>query len=135
LGALGRVAAAAFLLAGSFSALRLGGGRPLSAAGRPVASAVRSGELLAAYGRDVGQAYTFRGRPSWVLMAVRASGLAGIYVCELQLGNGARIMAGVMVVTNGAGAWARSVRIDVSRLRRALLETSTGEVVATATLA
>jgi hypothetical protein len=138
LAALSRVAAAAaaFFIAGLFTAITLEGGRSLSLAGQHVAraSVIRSGELLAADGRDLGQAYTFRGRPSWVLMDVDAVGLAGTYVCVLQLRDGGRIKAGIMVVHTGRGEWAHTVNIAVSQFRSAVLETSMGEVIATATL-
>ena len=135
LAAVGKAAAAAFLVAGTFGATQLAGGHSQGASPQRVAAAntVRSGELLAADGRQLGETYAYRANPSWVFMSVQNSGLVGTYICELHLANGNNVMAGVLVAYNGSGDWAHTVNVDVSGLHSATLENSSGEVVATAT--
>ena len=81
----------------------------------------------------VGHAYAYNGDPSWVMMDVVAPGFTGVYHCELQLADGAIVTAGSVAVHNGTGEWARFVRAQGDQLRRAVLVTSTGVTVATAT--
>ena len=135
LAAVGKAAAAAFLVAGTFGATQFAGGHSHGASPQRVAAAntVRSGELLAADGRQLGETYAYRANPSWVFMSVRNSGLVGTYICELHLANGNNVMAGILVAYNGTGDWAHTVNVDVSGLHSATLENSSGEVVATAT--
>ena len=132
--AVGKAAAAAFLVAGTFGAAQLVGGHSPGAPAQHVAAAdpVRSGELLAADGRQLGETYAYRANPSWVFMSVRNSGLVGTYICELHLANGSNVTAGILTAYNGSGDWAHTVNVNVSGLRSATLQSSTGEVVATA---
>ncbi len=100
----------------------------------PTATATeRSGPLLTSEGLPVGHAYAYSGDPSWVMMDVVDPGFTGVYHCELQLADGAIVTAGSVAVHNGAGEWARFVRAQGDQLRRAVLVTSTGVPVATAT--
>lgn len=107
LAAVGKAAAAAFLVAGTFGATQFAGGYSRSPSVQRVAAAepVRSGELLAADGRQLGETYAYRANPSWVFMSVRNSGLVGTYICELHLANGNNVMAGILVAYNGSGVW------------------------------
>ena len=133
MGAVGKAAAAALLLASTFGAAHLvGGAAPARVAQPAAAGTVRSGVLLAADGRPLGRAYAYSGSPSWVFMDVHGSGLRGLYTCELHLGNGTTLPAGVVTVYNGAGDWAHTVNIQVSQLRTATLVTPTGVSVASA---
>ena len=112
------------------------GERFFSGAGRPPGawnSTVRSGALLTADGRPLGRTYAYGGSPSWVFMDVTASGLSGIYTCELHLADGATVTAGVVVVYHGTGDWAHTVKVQAGQIRGATLVASTGVTVATAT--
>jgi hypothetical protein len=133
MGAVGKVAAAALLVASTFGAAHLVGG-PAPVA-RPAAgvSTVRSGVLLSADGHPLGRAYAYSGSPTWIFMDVKGSRLSGLYTCELHLGDGSTVPAGVVTVYNGAGDWAHTVSVAGSQLRTATLVTTTGVSVASAT--
>ena len=134
--ALSKAAAAALLVAGTFTATNLlgGGHSPLPVArDAATATSVRSGELLSADGRLLGRTFAFAANPSWIFMDIQSSGLGGAYTCELQLTNGTTIPAGIVAVYNGSSDWAHSVKIDLSQLQRATLVTSTGATVASTT--
>ena len=137
MGAVGKAAAAALLVASTFAAAHLVGGPAPAPApvAQPAAGAgtVRSGVLLTADGHPLGRAYAYNGSPSWVFMDMHASGLSGLYTCVLHLGDGTTVPAGVVTVYNGGGDWAHTVSVQVSQLRTATLVTSTGVTVASAT--
>ena len=134
---LAKAAAAVALVAAMLAAAHLADGTsPAPVAQQaPSATTVRSGALLTADGRPLGRTYVYGGNPSWVFMDVHASGLSGIYTCELHLADGATAPAGVVVVYHGTGDWAHTVKIQASQIRRATLVTSTGVTVASATFA
>jgi hypothetical protein len=52
---------------------------------------------------------------------------------RLQLADGTIVTAGNVVMRDGTGEWARSVRAQGDQMRRAVLVTSTGVTVVTAT--
>jgi hypothetical protein len=133
--ALGKAAAAAALVASTFTATNLiGAHSPAPVAQQaPNASTVRSGDLLTAAGRPLGRAYAYGGNPSWVFMDVHASDLNGMYTCELQLTDGTTVPAGVVMVYHGTGDWAHTVTVQAGQVQRATLVTSTGVTVASAT--
>jgi hypothetical protein len=135
LGPIAKAAAAAALIAATFSATNLVGGRsPVPVAQHAASSAtVRSGILLSVEGRPLGQTYTYHGTPSWIFMDVQGPFPSGVYTCELHLANGTTVPAGVVAVYNGTGDWAHTVSIEVSQLREATLVNSSGATVATAT--
>ena len=135
LGAIAKAAAAVALIAGTFTASNLVGGRsPAPVAQRAASSAtVRSGVLLSVEGRPLGQTYTYHGNPSWIFMDVQGPFPSGVYTCELHLSNGTTVPAGVVAVYNGTGDWAHTVSIEVNQLREATLVNSSGVTVATAT--
>ena len=81
----------------------------------------------------MGHAYAYSGDPSWVMMDVVAPGFTGVYHCQLQLADGAIVTAGNVAVDNGTGQWAPVRQGQGGQLRRAVLVTSTGVPVATAT--
>jgi hypothetical protein len=136
-GPIGTAAAALALVAGTFAAAHLVQ-PPSPAPGAPqgpaAAATERSGTLLTSAGVPVGHAYAYSGDPSWVMMDVVAPGFSGVYRCELQLADGAMVSAGDVVVHHGSGEWARPVKAPGGQLRRAVLVTSSGVTVATATL-
>ena len=135
-GAIGTAAAALVLVAGTFAAAHLvppSSRAPGALQGPTAAATERSGTLLTSAGVPVGHAYAYSGDPSWVMMDVVAPGFTGVYHCQLQLADGAIVTAGNVAVHNGTGQWARSVRAQGGQLRRAVLVTSTGVPVATAT--
>lgn len=135
--AIGTAAAALVLVAGTFAAAQLvqaPSRAPVALQGPTATATERSGPLLTSEGLPVGHAYAYSGDPSWVMMDVVAPGFTGVYHCELQLADGAIVSAGSVAVHDGTGEWARFVRAQGDQLRRAILVTSTGVPVATATL-
>jgi hypothetical protein len=133
--ALGKVAAAVALVASTFTATTVIGAHPPAPVAQPAPSAttVRSGDLLSAAGRPLGRAYAYSGSPSWVFMDVHASGLNGMYTCELHLADGTTVPAGVVMVYDGTGDFAHTVSVPARAVQRATLLTPTGVTVATAT--
>ncbi len=134
--AIGTAAAALVVVAGTFAAAHLvqaPSRAPVALQGPTAIATERSGTLLTSEGLPVGHAYAYNGDPSWVMMDVVAPGFTGVYHCELQLADGAIVTAGSVAVHNGTGEWARFVRAQGDQLRRAVLVTSTGVTVATAT--
>ena len=133
-GRAGKAAAAVVLMASTFTATNLVSRHlPATVAEHTSAAfAVRSGELLTADGRALGEAYAYNGNPGWVFMDVHASGLSGVYTCELLLADGTKLAAGAVNVHNGSGAGAYAVSFRDSQVRRATLLTSTGALVASA---
>ena len=124
-----QAAAAAFLVAGTFTATHLADDRsPVPAQAH--AGSVRSGVLLSASGRSLGRAYAYDGSPSWVFMDVQASDLSGVYICHLHLSDGTTIPAGVVTVYHGAGDWAHTTKVPADDVRSATLDTPNGAVMA-----
>ena len=132
----GQAAAAAALVAGTFTATHLVDRQvaaPAVAKGQVAAGTVHSGVLLSAHGQAMGQAYAYAGSPSWVFMDVHGSNLSGVYICHLQLADGTSIPAGVVSVYNGTGDWAHTIKVPASEVRGATLEGSDGDVMARVT--
>ncbi|HEX6393817.1 MAG TPA: hypothetical protein VFZ97_10260 [Acidimicrobiales bacterium] len=130
-----KAAAAALLVAGTFTATRLTDSHsPVPVAQSAVnAGGVRSGVLVGADGRTLGRAYAYTGDPSWVFMDVHTSGLSGLYVCRLQLADSSTILAGVLTVHNGTGDWAHTIKVPAAQLREATLVAPNGSIMARAT--
>jgi hypothetical protein len=133
--ALGKAAAAVALVAGTFTATNLlSGTSPAPVAQQaPSATTVRSGTLLTADGRPLGHSYAYGGNPAWVFIDVDATGLNGMYTCELHLADGTTVPAGLVAVYQGTGDWAHTVKVQAGQIRQATLVTSTGLTVASAT--
>jgi hypothetical protein len=136
-GAVGKAAAAVVLVASTFTATTLMGGRSPAPVAQRAASAatVHSGALLTSDGRPMGRMYAYNGNPSWVFIDVRGNALNGVYTCMLQLADGSTVPAGLVTVYNGTGDWAHTVKVQASQLRRASLVSPTGITVASATFA
>jgi hypothetical protein len=98
----------------------------------PQAEAQRTAVLLGVHHHRVGQIAAYRGEPSWVFMNIEGSAYDGKAVCKLVAHNGATVASGTFEVDNGSGQFARALRVDIDRLRRAEVITQTGATVATA---
>ncbi|HUE60828.1 MAG TPA: hypothetical protein VMO88_14730 [Acidimicrobiales bacterium] len=132
--AVGKAAAAVFLVASTFTATNLVGGHSAAPVAQPAgAAAVHSGALLTSDGRPMGRMYAYSGNPSWVFIDVRGSALTGVYTCMLQLADGTSVPAGLVTVYNGTGDWAHTVKVQASELRQATLVDPAGVTVASAT--
>jgi hypothetical protein len=100
----------------------------------PRGSTVRTGTFETADGRVMGQIVAYRGSPSWVFMNVGDSKYTGAIVCKLQVADGSTVATGTFQLHAGKGAWSKTIHVDITRLRGAELVTSSGKVVASATL-
>jgi hypothetical protein len=100
----------------------------------PHGSSLRTGTFEATDGRVMGQIVAYRGTPSWVFMNVGDSNYTGAIVCKLQVADGSTVATGTFHLRAGKGAWSKTIHIDINRLRGAELVSSSGKVVASATL-
>jgi hypothetical protein len=100
----------------------------------PAGSALRTGTFETTDGRVMGQIVAYQGSPSWVFMNVGNSNYTGAIVCKLQVANGSTVATGRFQLHAGRGAWSKTIHVDINRLRGAELVTSSGKVVASATL-
>jgi hypothetical protein len=85
--------------------------------------------------RVMGQIVAYSGSPSWVFMTVDIPNYDGRVICTLQAKSGSTIAAGYFQLHDGMGAWSKTIPVSASGLRGAKLTTSSGAVVAAATLA
>jgi hypothetical protein len=105
-----------------------------TALGAPHSSSLRTGTFETRGGRVMGQIVAYRGSPSWVFMNVGDAGYKGVIVCKLQVADGSTVATGTFPLHAGKGAWSKTIHVDISRLRGAELVTTSGKVVASATL-
>lgn len=96
---------------------------------------VQVGKFDSATGHNLGEIVAYRGKPSWVVMSIRAPGMNGTVGCRIEMRNGAIATAGTFVVHNGVGNFAKPVSVDVEQFRQATLVSATGSVLATASFA
>jgi hypothetical protein len=101
----------------------------------PHGSSLRTGSFETTDGRVMGQIVVSRGNPSWVFLNVGGANYTGTIVCKLQVEDGSTVATGAFMLRGGKGVLAKTIRVDVSRLRGAQLVTPTGAVVASATFA
>jgi hypothetical protein len=106
-----------------------------TSAGRALHSGVRTGTFEAKNGQVLGQVVVFHGQPSWVFMNVNVPNAPGSVVCKLQMDNGSIVSAGTVVLHHGRGELAKTVVVDLNKLRRATIFTPNGVALGTATLA
>ena len=95
-------------------------------------SSIRFASLHAPGGSVVGEVYVHQGSPSWLFMSVHSAGSSGLVMCELRLATGATVPVGRAQLHDGTAQLARSVNLDVSQLRGAMLVAPGGWTVASA---
>ena len=130
--------AAAALIAG----LAAGGvylsGSPARSAAQRYQRALASGngkEFSAATLTDArlnkaGQAFYYRGRPSWVFVTVsEAEPVSGTYSVELVTKDGKGIQLGSITYTNGRGSWGRAVNLNVGDIKQLRCLDPRGDIV------
>ncbi len=132
------------LLLGTAAVVTMVGGTAAATAGldRAVAAApatsdtyrqiLRTGAFESNDGKTVGEIVAYRGDPSWVFMTVRAPGMNGTLLCQIEMDNGDVGPTGTFVMHNGVGEWSRPVSVDIAKLRGATLISSRGSALATA---
>jgi len=106
-----------------------------AAARAPQGDDVRTATFETADSRVMGQIVAYGGSPSWVYMNVDVPNYDGKVICTLQATSGSTVAAGVFALHRGMGAWSKTIRVDIGRLRGAKLVTSSGTTVAEATFA
>jgi hypothetical protein len=126
-------AAAAVLVAGTFGVTEAVDQSRSAPAAISVNRGVHSSALLDADRRVVGQINLYGGSPSWVFMNLHEPGHDGTAVCQLKGANGGVELTGSFQVTGGEGQWARTINVNLGRIRSAQIVTSTGTTLATAT--
>jgi hypothetical protein len=101
----------------------------------PQGSQVRTATFETADSRVMGQIVAYGGSPSWVYMNVDIPSYDGKIICTLQAESGSTVAAGVFELHGGMGAWSKTIRVDIGKLRGAKLVTTSGATVAAATFA
>jgi hypothetical protein len=133
---LASVAAGIALIGGTFAVTDLTQSPAVpSAAPVPRGTDVRTGTFEAKNGTVIGQIVAYRGHPSWVFMNIGVTEPTGTIMCKLQLNNGSIVSAGIIHVDDGTGQLSKAIPVDIGRLRGAKLLSTSGSVVASATLA
>lgn len=127
----------------------LGGGWTLGRATRPgtalgAGSATRAVLFapLTAGGQEVGQAFLYRGQPSWIYFSLdidsdtkSGATTSGTVRCELVRRDGSTVPVGEFHLDKGYGGWGAPVTVDYSSLAAAQVIDSTGATLATARFA
>jgi hypothetical protein len=129
-------AAAAVTVIGGTVAATTGLEHAMAAAPVPNAAyghLLRMGTFQSKDGQTIGEIVAYRGNPAWVFMSIRATGFEGTVRCQIEMDNGQMGPTGTFMLQNGAGAWGRTIPVDVNRIRGATLVSSTGSTLATAT--
>jgi hypothetical protein len=87
-----------------------------------------------AEGRQVGQAYVYPGRPSWMYLLVDTDNAAtsGAVDCELIHRDGSTMRLGTFLLTQGYSGWGTPAPIDPTTLAAIRLVSSDGRTLATA---
>ena len=98
-------------------------------------SSVRLASLHAPGGSVVGQVYVHQGSPSWLFMSIHSARDSGLVMCQLRLASGATVPVGPAQLHDGAAQLARSVNVNVSELKGAMLVAPDGSTVASASFA
>jgi len=106
---------------------------------RPVAavasgSEVRSGAMIGGGGSHVGEAFAYRGKPSWVSVTVAYTVPTGEYQVELVHTDGRVESVGSMRVTDGAGAWGGPVTSSLHSVQAVQMRGTSGAVMCRANL-
>jgi hypothetical protein len=135
--ALVAVAASVALIGGTFLVTDSSnhGGVGTSAVQVPHGEALRTASFVTSGGRVLGQIVVYRGHPSWVFMNVNVPSSSGSVNCKLRLDNGSIVAAGTVSLHNGQGELGKIVSVDTGHLRGAMLFSSNGAVLASATFA
>jgi Putative zinc-finger len=94
---------------------------------------LRTVQLIATSGQAIGDVSAYSGQPVWIFMRVSQGHGGGTYRCVLDVSGGGTVSLGTLSLTAGRGGWGQNVSVDLRRIVRARMVSSTGETVATAT--
>lgn len=89
---------------------------------------------LATGGHEVGQAYVYSGRPSWIYLSLDTDNDAagGAVRCELVQRDGSTVPVGRFTLASGYGAWGEPAAVDRDSLATARVVDSSGVTIAIA---
>jgi hypothetical protein len=104
------------------------GGSP-GEAGAEVAAA-----SLIANGSDVGSVHTYGGSKPWMIVTLADSWTDGTVTCDVITADGVTHKVGSFTAKDGYGAWGAPLRVAPQDVRKAEVVSSTGKVIATASL-
>lgn len=106
---------------------------PNAAIGQTARPQVTSAPLRAGT-RTVGEVDLVTGKPSWLLMSLRAGTLAGTVTCRIALANGTEQTVGRFDASAYDSAWTSEISTTGVRVVRAFLVDTRGRTVAVANL-
>lgn len=101
---------------------------------RPSDLHLRTAELHATTGNDVGDVYVMAGKPAWVFMSVKSAEPGSFFSCELDFGDGRVVRAGQFTVADREGWWGIAVKTGADDLRSIRLLAPDGTTIASAEL-
>ena len=132
--ALGATAAAVVLVGvGVASTEAFDHWRPTKAASTAAQTqALRTGTLVGAHSRLLGEIAAYEGHPSWIFMNIEGLGYDGRVICRLQADGGTTVASGSFELRAGRGQWARTIGVDVKQLHGVKITTPKGAVLASA---
>lgn len=105
--------------AGFTPSVQAAGGRQLSVA------------VLAGQGGQVGQAFVYAGRPSWLFMTVDPEGMPSWVSCEVQTAAGTVVQVGSFTVSGRYRSWGATLPVPPAQVRAVLLVDAQHRTVAT----
>jgi hypothetical protein len=126
-----RLALAAAVLA----VVAVAGGWGLRDATAPApAPALTSATLLSASHQAAGEVFVYGGSRPWLYMSVDIGSGDGTVICQVESANGQVTTIGTFRLDHGYGYWGSPTRVSSTELTGARLVSSTGTVLATASL-
>jgi hypothetical protein len=127
--ALASAAAVVALLVGLSIGWSIGSPAGTSQAGKPVTTAV-----LKEHGKAVGSVATYGGATPWMIVTMEDSSADGALTCEVITDNGVAHRIGTFSATYGYAAWDAPLKVAPQDVRTAEVVSSSGTVIATASL-
>ncbi len=99
----------------------------------PSGAEIAAGNLTV-NGSTVGSVNTYGGSKPWMIVTLADSWSDGKVTCEVVTADGVTHEVGSFTATDGYGAWGAPLRVSPQDVRKAEVVSSTGKVIATATL-
>jgi hypothetical protein len=109
-------------------------GHPSVAVGKPTSGATVTTAALRENGRSVGRVSTSSGATPWMFMTLDDASVQGKVTCQVVTADGVTHTVGTFTVKRGYGAWGAPLPVAPRDVQRAEVLSSTGTVIATASL-
>lgn len=113
--------------------LAVGGGTALPASVQAVGGRQLAVAVLDRNGEQVGQAFLYSGRPSWLFMTVDADSLPSSVSCQVRTAGGRIVDVGSFTVSGAYHSWGSTVTVAPAKIRAVMLLDAGHHTVATAT--